>query len=77
MCFAKGPSAEEQALAREQREAAQQAKERAISERAETKREDISEAVTGRNIQKGRRGGAGRPSFLTSPMGGAGYASRF
>jgi len=77
MCFAKGPSAEEQALAREQREATEQAKERAISERAEEKREDISEAVTGRNIQQGRRGGMGRRSLLTSPSGGAGYASRF
>jgi hypothetical protein len=77
MCFARGPSAEEQALAQEQREAAQQAKEIAVSERAETKREDISEAVTSRNIQQGRRGGMGRRSLLTSPSGGAGYASRF
>ncbi len=75
MCF--GPSYEEKVAAQEQREAAAAAKEEAISERAETKREDISEAVTGRNIQQGRRGGMGRRSLLTSPSGGAGYASRF
>jgi hypothetical protein len=75
MCF--GPSLAERQMAEQQRITAAEAKQASISERAEAKRDDVSEALTGRNIQQGRRGGAGRRSLLTSPMGGAGYASRF
>lgn len=77
MCFARGPSAEERALAEEQRKAVEAEKQEAIAQRAETKREDISEAISSRQVMQGRRGGVGRRSLLTSPMGGAGYASRF
>lgn len=75
MCF--GPSYEEKVAAAEQRAAAQEEKQRAISERASIKREDVEEALSGTQVQRGRRGGAGRRSLMTSPMGGAGYASRF
>lgn len=75
MCF--GPSYEEKVAASEQRAAAQEEKQKAIAERANIKREDIGEALSGMQVQRGRRGGAGRRSLMTSPMGGAGYASRF
>lgn len=72
-----GPSAAERQAARAQREAAELEKRREIERKAEAKREDVSEAISGRIIQSGRRGGVGRRSLFTSPAGGSGYASRF
>lgn len=75
MCF--GPSASEKRAMAAQREEAEQAKRAEIEERARAKRSDITEAISGRNVQAGRRGGAGRRSLFTSMSGGSGYASRF
>lgn len=75
MCF--GPSAAERAAMRAQREAAEEQKQAELAERARTKEEDVSEALSSRTIQQGRRGGAGRRSLFTSMSGGSGYASRF
>ena len=80
MCFgggSRGPSQAELQQMAQQREDAERAKRQQIEERAQAKRADISEAVTGRAVREGRRGGAGRRSLFTAPMGGAGYASRF
>lgn len=84
MCFrSSGPSAAEQAAAEAQREEAEARKQEELAERAKTKEEDVSEALTERSIQRNRRGGAarrggmGRRSLFTSAAGGAGYASRF
>ena len=75
MCM--GPSSAERAAMRQQRLAAEEAKRAEVEERARAKREDVTEAISGQNIQAGRRGGAGRRSLFTSMSGGAGYASRF
>ena len=75
MCM--GPSSAEKAAMREQRLAAEEAKRAEVEARARAKREDVTEAISGQNIQAGRRGGAGRRSLFTSMSGGSGYASRF
>jgi hypothetical protein len=62
---------------RAQREAAEEQKQAELAERARTKEEDVSAALSSRTIQSGRRGGAGRRSLFTSMSGGSGYASRF
>ena len=75
MCF--GPSSAEKQMAQEQRDESARQKQEAIRQRAQRKAEDIDTAVSSRATQEGRRGGAGRRSLLTNPMGGSGYASRF
>ena len=77
MCFNQGPSAAEREASAAQRMEAETAKRAEIEQRARAKREDVTEAISGRNVQAGRRGGAGRRSLFTSMSGGAGYASRF
>jgi hypothetical protein len=79
MCFRgpSGPSAAEQAAAEAQRQEAEERKQEELAERARTKQADITEALSGRTIRSGRRGGASRRSLFTSMSGGAGYASRF
>lgn len=72
-----GPSASERAAMRQQREDAETQKRREVEERARAKRDDIAEAISSSIVQRGRRGGMGRRTLLTSGSGGAGYASRF
>ena len=81
MCFGGGggpdPAAEKQAA--EDHAAADAAKAEEISDRAESKREDISEALESRTQQSGRRGagkGAGRRSLFRSGSG-SGFLGRF
>lgn len=73
MCF--GPSKAEKKAAAEQRVEAEQAKQEAIQEKAEKKREDISDALTKRTQTKYGRGGSGRRSLMRS--GGGGFLGRF
>mgnify|MGYP003625664016 FL=1 len=73
MCF--GPSSAEKAAAASQREAAEDAKQEEIVERAENKREDISDALSARTVGKGKRGGVGRRSLFSS--GSSGFLGRF
>ena len=73
MCF--GPSSAEKAAAASQREAAEDAKQEEIVERAEEKREDISDALSSRTVGKGKRGGVGRRSLFSS--GSSGFLGRF
>ena len=71
------PAAEKQAA--EDRAAADAAKAEEVSDRAESKREDISEALEARTQQSGRRGagkGAGRRSLFRSGSG-SGFLGRF
>ena len=76
MCFGGGgPSSDEKQAAADQRVAAEQAKREEIEKRAESKREDISEALSARTQQRGMRGGRGRRSLFRS--GGAGFLGRF
>ena len=75
MCI--GPSKAEKKAAAEQRAEAEAAKQQEIQERAETKREDISEALSRRTLRKGMKtGGVGRRSLYSAPTG-AGFLSRF
>ena len=75
MCF--GPSKAEKKAAAEQRVAAETAKQKEIQDRAESKREDISDALSARTQRKSMRsGGKGRRS-LYSASTGAGFLSRF
>lgn len=75
MCF--GPSSAEKKAAAEQRVAAETAKQEEIQDRAESKREDISDALSARMQRKGMRsGGMGRRS-LYSGSTGAGFLGRF
>lgn len=75
MCF--GPSKAEKKAAAEQRVEAEAVKQEQIQERAEAKREDISEALSRRTKRLGTRsGGRGRRS-LYSASTGAGFLSRF
>ena len=83
MCFGGGggggpdPAAERRAA--EDRAAADEAKAAEAADRAESKKEDISEALEARTQQSGRRGagkGAGRRSLFRSGSG-AGYLGRF
>lgn len=73
MCF--GPSSAEKAAAASQREAAEDAKQEEIRERAEEKRGDISDALSSRTVGKGKRGGVGRRSLFSA--GSSGFLGRF
>lgn len=76
MCFGGGgPSQPEKQAAATQRVEADVAKREEIEERAEKKREDISEALEARTEKRGMRGGAGRRSLFRS--GGGGFLGRF
>ena len=74
MCF--GPSKAEIKLSKDQRLEAENRKREEIVRRAETKRDDIDEALSSRSLITGRQSGAGRRSLLTAPTG-AGYITRF
>ncbi len=63
--------------AAQQRAAAEEAKQQAIQERAVAKREDISEALSGKMQRKGMRGGGKGRSLLMSQSAGAGFLGRF
>lgn len=56
---------------------AEETKYEATVDKAEAKREDISEALSARVQRQGKRGGRGRRSLFTSSQGGAGYLNRF
>lgn len=73
MCF--GPSRSENRAAAEQRADAEQAKQEAIQEKAEQKREDISQALTQRTKSRYGRSGRGRRSLFRA--GGSGFLGRF
>lgn len=73
MCF--GPSKAEKKAAADQREVADEAEREEVEERAEDKRDDISDALSARKIRTGKRGGAGRRSLFRS--GGGGFLGRF
>lgn len=73
MCF--GPSKAEKQAAADQRELAADAKREEIEKRAGEKREDIQDALSGRTVRAGKRGGSGRRSLFTS--GGGGFLGRF
>lgn len=76
MCFGGGgPSQAEKESAAKQRAEAEEAKQTEIRERAEKKREDISEAVTQRTQRRYGRGGTGRRSLFRA--GGSGFLGRF
>jgi septal ring factor EnvC (AmiA/AmiB activator) len=75
MCF--GPSAAEKQAAAAQRAAAEAAKQEEIRAKAEAKRADISQAVSGSNIQTGSSGGGfGRRSLFSSGSA-SGFLGRF
>lgn len=73
MCF--GPSKKEKQAAVEQQVEADIAKREEIEEKAEKKREDVSQAITAQTQRRGMRGGAGRRSLFRA--GGAGFLGRF
>ena len=73
MCF--GPSKKEKQAAVEQQVEADVAKRQEIEEKAQKKREDISEAVSAQTQKRGMRGGAGRRSLFRA--GGGGFLGRF
>lgn len=77
MCFARGPSAAEKQKAAEDRLAAEQAKEEELRKRAEAKREDIAEAISGQSVEAGKRGGRGRRSMFRSFGGTSGFLGRY
>jgi hypothetical protein len=78
MCFkSAGPSVAENQSAAEQRVEADLAKEQAIQEKANQKKQAIGEALDMRTASGAKRGGSGRRSLFTSPGGAAGYLSRF
>ena len=78
MCFkSAGPSAAENQAAAEQRVEADLAKQQAIQEKANQKKQAIGEALDARTANAAKRGGSGRRSLFTSPGAGAGYLSRF
>ena len=72
-----GPSRAENEAAARQRVEAKMAQQEAARDTAETKREDISDALSARVQRQGKRGGAGRRSLFTSALGSAGYLNRF
>ena len=81
MCFGGGggPDPASERRAAEDRAAADAARAEETSDRAESKREDISEALEAKTQQSGRRGvgkGAGRRSLFRSGSG-AGFLGRF
>ena len=75
MCFGGGPTREEKEAAAEQRVEADIAKREEVEKRAAQKREDISEALEGRTVRAGMRGGRGRRSLFRAPS--AGFLGRF
>ena len=77
MCFGGGggPSQQEKQASVNQRVEADVAKREEVEERAEKKREDITEALEARTERRGMRGGAGRRSLFRS--GGGGFLGRF
>lgn len=78
MCFkSAGPSAAENRAAAEARIEADLAKQQAIEEKANQKKQAIGEALDARTANAAKRGGSGRRSLFTSPTGAAGYLSRF
>ncbi len=83
MCFGGGggggPSPAQEKQAAEDRAAADEALQSEIDERAEAKREDITEALDASTQQSGRRGsgkGYGRRSLFRSGSG-SGFLGRF
>lgn len=74
MCF--GPSKAEKKAAAEQRIQAEEARNEAARQRAEQKREDISDALSA-SVQRqgGMRGGTGRRSLFRA--GSSGFLGRF
>jgi hypothetical protein len=48
----------------------------AAAQRSETKRDDISESLSGREVKMGGRGGKGRRSLFSS-AGSGGFLGRF
>ena len=77
MCFPKGPSAAENKAAAEQRVESELAQQSAAVDRAETKREDITDALSARESRKGMRGGGKGRRSLYSASTGSGFLSRF
>ena len=84
MCFGGGSSKKAQETqnkkAAEERVEAEEVKREEVEKRAEQKREDISEAISEKQIQAGRRGrggGRGRRSLFRSSGGAAGFLGRF
>lgn len=75
MCF--GPSKAEKEAAAEQRVEAELAKQEQVVDRAEDKREDITDALSARSQRKGMRGGGKGRRSLYSGTTGAGFLSRF
>lgn len=73
MCF--GPSKAEKKAAVETREEADVIKREEVEDRAEQKKEDITEAVEKRVERRGMRGGAGRRSLFRAS--GSGFLGRF
>lgn len=60
-----------------QRAAAEEAKQQAIQERAEAKREDITEALSASQQRKGRRGGGKGRNLMMAQAQGQGFLGRF
>lgn len=83
MCFGgSSPAAQEfsNKKAAEERVEAEEVKRKEVEKRAETKRDDISEAISERQVQAGRRGrggGRGRRSLFRSGGGASGFLGRF
>lgn len=75
MCF--GPSKAEKKAAAEQKVAVEEVKQEEVQERAEKKREDVSDALSARVQRKGMRGGGMGRRSLYSASTGAGFLSRF
>jgi len=78
MCFSGGgPSAAENRNAAEQRVESELAQQDAAVDRAEDKREDITDALSAREKRKGMRGGGKGRRSLYSAGTGSGFLSRF
>ena len=69
-------SKKENASAAQDRVDADLARSDAAAERSKTKRDEISEALSGRETKMGGRGGKGRRSLFNS-AGGGGFLGRF
>ena len=72
-----GPSKSEKRAAAEQRAEAELAKQEQVKDRAESKREDITDALSARAERKGTRGGGSGRRSLYSGSTGAGFLNRF
>lgn len=73
MCF--GPSSSEKQAAAESRVESDVQQRAEVEDRAKTKRDDISEALTEKTVKGGRRSGSGRRSLFSSA--GGGFLGRF